>query len=269
MREILYSIPSTVIALGLFVTLALFIEIGFRIGRRSINYATEAVKSHVSAIQGSLLGILALLLGFTFSIALQRFDSRSNAVVDEANAIGTAYLRTSLLPDAEIVTARDHLARYTDLRIQSGQLQLTETDARNATLTEMQQAAGEAWKHAASVAKREPGPVVSGLYLQALNDMFDAAGDREASLDRHVPELVLMLLHITFLMAGVVVGLNAGIGGHRVSFATYLMIALIVLLVFIIIDLDRPHRGLIQVDVKPMQEIHATIQRGADTLRNR
>jgi hypothetical protein len=89
--------------------------------------------------------------------------------------------------------------------------------------------------------------------------MFDAYASRDAAVRRHVPEVVLFLLYGTFLMAGSVIGSVAGVSGHRASFATYIMIALVVLLVFIIIDLDRPRRGLIEVDQQPLFDISAAV----------
>ena len=92
-----------------------------------------------------------------------------------------------------------------------------------------------------------------------LPDLFgqDAFGERDAALERHVPEPVLFLLYGTFLMTGCVVGFTAGLAGHRTSFATYVMVALIVLLVFVIIDLDRPRRGMIEVSQKSMTDLQS------------
>ena len=102
-------------------------------------------------------------------------------------------------------------------------------------------------------------PVTSGLFIQSLNEAFDSFGRRTAALSRHVPELVLFLLYGTFMMTGGVVGFAAGFAGHRPSLVTYILIALIVVLAFIIIDLDRPRRGLIKVDQSSLIELKRTI----------
>ena len=94
----MYNLNSVLITMILFLCLVLAIEAGYRVGRRFQDVTNEVSKSKVDAIQASLLGVLALILGFTFSLSLQRYDSRSEAVVDEANAIGTTYLRAQLLP---------------------------------------------------------------------------------------------------------------------------------------------------------------------------
>jgi hypothetical protein len=102
--------------------------------------------------------------------------------------------------------------------------------------------------------------VKTGLFIQSLNEVIDALGKRDAVLNRHVPEVVLLLLYGTFLMAGVIVGYASGVGGHRASFVAYIMVSLIVILVFIIIDLDRPRRGLIQVSQKSFTDLQAAIK---------
>lgn len=258
----MYDLPSVAIAAVLFVTMGTVIEGGYRAGLRFEKRSTEQTKGHVSAIQGALLGILALLLGFTFSLALQRYDSRSEAVVKEANAIGTAYLRTRLLPEAARGPAREGLRRYVDLRVEAGAVNLAHDAERRQLVVRIGRAFDEVWDHATTVAREAPNPVTTGLYVQALNDMIDAFGERDAALERHVPEVVLFLLYGAFLMAGLIVGFTAGLSGHRTSFATYIMVGLIVLLVYIIIDLDRPRRGLIEVSQQPMIELQSSMHAG-------
>ena len=98
MEPILYSFSTLLIVSVLLLAIVVGIEIGYRLGRRAQKMLIEPTKSQINAIQASMLPLLALILGFTFSLSLQRYDERANAVVDEANAIGTTYLRTKLLP---------------------------------------------------------------------------------------------------------------------------------------------------------------------------
>jgi len=259
MNQIMYDIPSIVIAAVLFASMAVVIELGFRLGRLFERETTGTIKGHVTGIQGALLGILALLLGFTFSLSLNRHDTRSIVVVKESNAIGTAYLRAGLLPEPVCRKARIDLRNYIGFRIEEGRINLANSDERAALIAQTNERFYQMWTDAVAAARQDPNPVTTGLYLQALNEMFDAFGERDAALNRHVPEVVLFLLYGTFLMAGAIVGFTSGIHGHRASFATYVMVALIVLLVFIIIDLDRPRRGLIEVDQQSMLDLQAAI----------
>lgn len=255
MREFMYDLSSALIAGILFASMALLIELGYHIGRRYQRSSDEQSKTYVVTIQGSLIGILALLLGFTFSLSLQRFDSRSEAVVEEANAIGTAYLRAQLLPASVREPTLKTLASYLGLRVRTGRLSLDHAYQRQALHDQAGQQQALLWHYALQAAEEAPNPVTTGLFLQALNEMIDAYGRRDATLNRRVPETVLSLLYATFLMAGLVLGYSAGVAGHRASFATYIMVGLIVLLVFLIIDLDRPRRGLIQVSHKSLTDL--------------
>jgi hypothetical protein len=261
MTEFMYDINSAVIAAVLFVSMALAIEAGYRIGRRSTGPAAEASKAHIDAIQASMLGILALLLAFTLSLSLslQRFDSRSEAVVAEANSIGTASLRAQLLPAAVRGEVKGLLRQYIDLRVQAGAVTLVDRAERAALQAKTLGIQNALWGYARQATELDTNAVRSGLFIESLNDLIDNQGKREAALNRHVPEAVLLLLYATFLMAGSIVGYAAGIAGHRPSLATHVMVALIVVLVFIILDLDRPRRGLIKVNQASLIELQAAI----------
>ncbi|GAA4422206.1 hypothetical protein [Bremerella cremea] len=255
MRELMYALPTIVIVAILFATMAAIVEIGYRCGRKYESAVSEATRGHVSSIQGAMLGILGLLLGFTFSLSLQRYDNRSVAVVKESNAIGTAYLRTELLPDDIRDSARANIQNYLDLRIEESTVDLSHGDVRKELTKDIADAFEATWKQATDAAKANPNPVLTGLYVQSLNDVADSFGERDAALGRHVPELVLILLYMTFLMTGLVVGFSAGLSGTRASIAIYVLTLLIVLLVFIVVDLDRPRRGIIEVDQQPMLDL--------------
>ena len=258
----MYDVNSVLITLVLLAAMTLAIELGYRLGCHRSG-AHDGFKSHVNTIAASLVGILALLLGFTFSLSLHRFDSRSEVVVDEANAIGTAYLRAELLPASVRDGARQRLREYLDLRVRAGAVTLVEDAERAALLASAVRAQEALWALARQASEENPHPATTGLFVQALNELIDTYGRRCATLDRHVPELVLLLLFGTFLMAGLIVGYAAGVAGHRASFATYVLVVLIAILVFIILDLDRPRRGLIQVSQESLVELQAAIREGA------
>jgi len=255
----MYDQSSVLIAGLLFIGLAGAIEVGYRLGTRSQPSASDSSKTHINTIQASLLGVLALLLGFTFSISLQRFDKRSEAVIDEANAIGTAYLRTELLPHPLRDDIQQQLQLYLDLRIASGAVTLASPAERQALMNQAGRTQAALWQQAVLAAEADSRPVTSGLFIQALNELIDAYGRRDAALNRHVPEVVLFLLFATFLLTSTIVGYSAGLAGHRATFVTYIMISLIVVLVFIIVDLDRPRRGMIQVDQTSLHDLRATM----------
>lgn len=247
----MYDLPSWLIAVLLLVGMIAVMEVGRAAGRRGL--AAEPVKDHANSVQASLLGLLALLLGFTFSLALNRFDDRSEAVVTEANALGTAYLRTGLLTEERGQQARVLLQSYGETRLRAGRVSASDNDARHALQQEAQGTADRLWLVATEENRENPGPAAVS-FAAALNDTFDAFSARDAAIDRHVPELVLFLLFGTFLLLSAVMGYSATIAGVRPGLPVYSLMILIVVLVFLIIDLDRPRRGLIAIDQSPLIE---------------
>jgi uncharacterized membrane protein (Fun14 family) len=257
----LYAFPSLLISILLLGLLVASIEVGYRVGRTRASTCTESVKEHIHAIQSAILGLLALLLAFTFSLALQRFDSRSEAVVDESNAIGTAFLRADLLSSPFRDEARLAIGSYLDIRIGEAQVQLSDQAARKAA----NEAAGAAqltiWNIGMRASTADNASRSTLLFVQAVNELIDSFGRRSAALDRHVPELVTLLLFATFLLAGAVMGYAAGVAAHRPSLAAYVLVGLMVVLVFVVLDLDRPRRGVIQVSHTSLVDLQATLHR--------
>jgi hypothetical protein len=251
-QELLYSYSSIVIAIALFIAIIIFNEMGFRVGRYHQDSNDAEVKALTGSVQASVLGLLALLLGFTFSMSMQRFDNRSMALIDEANTIGTAILRVELLPDNFQVEATEHLKRYVDLRIAIGQLDLTKQAQRKAYNDEITAVQNKLWSLAILATNEDPRPVTTGAFVKSLNDVIDSQGKRNALLQMHVPEVVLLLLFLVFISSGGILGYSAGLSGKRVFVPIAMISLLITLIVFIIIDLDRPKRGLIQVNQSVM-----------------
>ena len=244
----MYEIAGIYIALGLLVGMAVVVFGGYRVGLRQPD-RPESETTQISATQASLLGILGLLLGFTFSLALGRHDARSAAVVAEANAIGTAWLRTDLVAEPDGV--RDAMRAYVTERIAASTISADEASERDARIGAAEAAFGELWSQAADGVRELPNPATVA-FTNALNDMIDELAARDAAIERHVPEIVLVMLYGTFLLSGYLLGFGAGAGRTRITAPVLVMPLLIVALVFVIIDLDRPRRGLIMVDQSPL-----------------
>ena len=254
-HELLYDFGSVAIAVALFITIIIFNEIGFRSGRFIQSHTDSDVKVLTGSIQASILGLLALLLGFTFSMSMQRYDNRSMALIDEANAIGTAVLRVQLLPEKYRKDASKLFQEYVNLRVSIGKLDLTKLEERNDYNTRISDLQSALWSLAISATNDDPRPVTTGAFVKSLNDVIDSQGKRNALLQMHVPEVALVLLFIVFISSGGIMGYSAGLSGKRVIAPIILVSLLITLIVFIIIDLDRPKRGLIQVNQAVMTEL--------------
>jgi len=235
-------------------------QLGRKLGKRRRNKENDDSKQQANTVQGALIGLLALLLGFTFSLSLGRFDQRSIEVVNEANAIGTAWLRTDLLSAERRALAQELLLQYGRLRLETATISAADDQQRTQLIASAEMVFAALWTLAADEA-REFGTPVSMGFVASLNDMIDALAARDAAINRHVPEIVLFLLFGTFLILGAVIGYSNGISTLKPGVPVYAMMILIVVLVFLIIDLDRPRRGLIAVDQSPLAATVAAMRR--------
>jgi hypothetical protein len=201
-----------------------------------------------------MLGLLGLLLAFTFAMAVTRFEIRTHAVVDEANAIGTTALRAQMLPAANGSPALKLLREYVDARIS--------VYDSNRSLTESQSAAKAAdlaqeqlWKLAVEVEHNDPHSIPIGLFVRALNNLIDQQTARDAVRRNHGPESVLILLFIVTILILWLVGYASGPDNIRHFGMLIVVTAAICLVILIIIDMDRPRRGLIMVSQQPMLDL--------------
>jgi hypothetical protein len=259
MNEYMYGQHSALIAAALVIAMVAAMEAGYRLGARRSGQASDPIRSQVGTVLASLLGLLALLLGFTFSLALQRYEDRSQAVVKEANAIGTAYLRVQLLPGALRPDLEAALREYVDIRVKEGRVQLADRATREVLNRDADRVAAQLWEKAMRAVEKDDRPATSGLFVQALNDLIDAAGAGRAALERHVPEIVHLLLFATIAVTSAILGYASGISGHRVTVPAVALVLLVVCVVYLIIDLDRPRRGSILVSQESMLELQKSM----------
>ena len=196
------------LGVGVFGGLILATELGFRLGRRRRAAGEEGP---VGTVQGGVLGILGLLLAFSFGGAATRFVERQDIVVQEANAIGTAILRTDLLEDPHRTACRQALRRYLDLRISL--FREFDEERFNRQLAECEELHKTMW--AAALAGGKPPQVVVVGVLPPLNDVIDIHTTRLAAGRRHLPTAVVVLLVLAALLSHVVIGYQAGTTGKR------------------------------------------------------
>lgn len=251
----MYHLNSIVIAVLLFGLIIIAHELGLRIGSHFLANSDSDIKTQTSAIQGGILGMLALILGFTFNMSIQRYDSRSSAEMEEANAIGTTKLRAALLPAPFSKQADAAISDYIDLRLESIHVDLTRLDKRKALNIETGKLQQRVWDIGVAAADVSPNPVKTGYFLTSVNDMIDAQGARLDVLNRHVPPAIFYLLFVFFISTGGLIGYSSGLGERRSRAPALILNMLICLLVFIIIDLDRPRRGVIEVRQDSMEAL--------------
>ena len=259
--ELLYSRSETLISVVLFALLLLSAEVGYRLGRRKRARFEDAAKSQVGTIQGAILGLLGLLLGFSFAMAASRFEVRKQMVIEESNAIGTAALRSQLLPAPQREDAAALFRSYVDARLRWSQSRQGRGEAAGLG-EEVERLQGELWALAVNVAAKDTRSVTIGLFVQSLNDALDSTARHEAALKNHVPESVLFLLFLASITAVGVMGFGVGLAGDRAAGVVLSLSFLIALVILVIVDLDRPYRGLLKVGQQSMLELRESLTRG-------
>lgn len=250
-----------VLVLALIVTEAL----GWRIGHQYREGADEAARAQVGSLQAAVLGLLALLLGFTFAMAAARFDERRELVVEEANAIDTAHLRSDLLPEPARGAFKALLVRYVDIRVafyRAG----GSTPKQGVTESEGERIHTQLWQLAVAEARREPTPTVA-LLIQVLNQLIDLHESRVAMLSNHVPAIVIWLLLLVAVLSAAITGYSAGFASRHYRLPAALTLLLIATVTLVIIDLDRPRRGLIHSGEAAMVELQARLKRPLANVR--
>jgi hypothetical protein len=245
------------------VVIALFLsasEIGFRLGWWGQSKSNEPTRSQVGMLQAASLGLLALLLGFTFSMALTRFDTRKQLVLDEANAIETTYLRAQLLPEPTRKEVSNLLRRYVDVRLEFYQAGINQRMLRKVD-DETEKLHRALWLYAIAAGGQDPRAITTGLFIQSLNDVIDLHAKRVTALENHVPENIFVLLIIVATLSLGLVGYGAGIGRDRNLLPTVISVILIASVILLIMDLDRPRRGLIKVSQQSMVHLPDSLKR--------
>jgi hypothetical protein len=229
-------------------------DAGFRLGRKSGAGTPDKTRSQISVVEDAILGILALLLGFTMFMAVSRFDARKQLVLDEANAIGTSRLRTALLPTPEGSEIASLLRQYINVRVQYGTSgnDLARLDSLNMQTMQLQ---NEFWTRAIAYAQKDADPVRTGLLLQSLNQVIDLESARRMAFQNPVPESVIHVNCIVGLLASTLVGYTFGLSGRRQVFSTCVLALAITLVLGLIVDLDRPRSGFIRVSQQPMIDL--------------
>jgi hypothetical protein len=240
-----FTLYAFLFTLILFVAMLGALEIGRRIGARRLAQDAEGARAGIGVVEGSVFGLLGLLLAFTFSGAAQRFDNRRHLIADEVNAIGTAWLRIDIVPPQAQPGIRDGFRRYLDARLATYQ-NPSDVSATTKQVENAERAQREIWTQAINASRLEGGEATLRLLLPSLNEMFDIAEMRLLATRIHPPMAVFGMLALMALAGALLVGY--GMAPHRnwlheIGFAATVAIA-----VYVIINLEYPRLGLIRVD---------------------
>jgi hypothetical protein len=257
--EFLYQRSELLVVVVLFGLLLVATEVGFRRGRVIRASLEDPAKSELSTLQGAMIGLLALLLAFSFAMAESRFDTRRQLVLAEANAIGTTYLRSKALAEPYQVKVAKLLQDYVANRLEyyAAGMEQKNLDEVNSQTDQLQT---QLWSQAMDAANKDPHSIPAGLFISSLNEVIDLRTKRDIARQNHVPESVLLLLFLVAILTMGIVGFGCGIGNWRNLSVTVTMSLIITLVILVTMDLDRPLRGIIRVSDQSMVNLQNSIK---------
>jgi hypothetical protein len=243
-----FVLMTALLVVGLLVAMLVAAEIGRRLGRReAANHAGNLAKGTGPA-EAAVFALLGLMLAFTFSGAASRFEARRHLITEEANAIGTAYLRVDLLPEDARPGIQALFHRYLDVR-EATYRNVEDQAATAARLAEGNELQREIWKRCVAAALRPGAPPQAAIVLlPALNAMIDITATRVMASRNHPPLIAYLLLSGLALVGALFVGYGTSINERRNWLHNLLFTAILALTIYVIVDLEFPRFGLIRVD---------------------
>ena len=244
--SVLYQTPTFVIVAILFVLMLVFNRIGFSIHKRQIAKNPESASDGLGPVEGSLLGLLALLLSFTFGMSASRYDARMQVIVQEANDIGTAVLRADLYPNSVRTILRNDFKGYVEARI--AYYNAGANSSNNAVaLKNSTEYSDKIWATVMQESQDKENTLRSQQMIPALNSMIDSVTTVEAARNATVPDSIFWFLFLLIITASLIVGYSSN--NKKINHVIVSGFALMtVLTVFLIMDLDRPRRGIINTN---------------------
>ena len=240
---ILYNTPALILSALLFAGIILFNIFGSWVIRYQKKKDPEHSTSGIAALEGALLGLLSLLLAFTFNKSASNYDIRKQLIVQEANDIGTALLRADLYPDSIRRVFRSDFKKYITARMDYYKAGNDENKIQDA-LKNAEMISARIWQQAALISRQADVETRSMQMVPAVNNMIDTMSKREASRTSRVPESILWLLFILALIGSFMVGYASH--SKKINWIVISLYSLMtVMTIYLILDLDRPRRGLI------------------------
>jgi hypothetical protein len=248
-----HELPSSLVVLALMAAMMAAAEIGYRAGHRRHERTGETGRGHFSAVQASLLGLLALLLGFTFHMSSLRYQTRRELVMEDANGIAALDLRCRFLPEPTRKEFHQLLRQYVDVLVDATSLD------RGAKREQMPQAIAQAEALHSQMCKlvraAEPDDQLSWgteRMVSLLSEVLSIQRRRIEAYENRVPDTIIGLLFGAAIAAAGAVGYSGGLGKHRGVLASVMLTIFVSGTVYVILDLDQPRRGITQVNQTPM-----------------
>jgi hypothetical protein len=248
-------LPIWGVFLATVAVVLLAIEAGLRLGLYRRRRSEEEDRPPVGEMVAATLALLAFMLAFTFGLAASRFEARRVLVIDEANAIGTTYLRTGLIPEPYRTEVRRLLREYLDVRLEAVQ-----PGKLSRGIDRSQELHALIWSHAVAVGEKDPHSIVVGLFIGSLNEMIDLHAKRLTLGARNrIPGVIWVALYFVAILGTCVMGYHAGLAGSGRSMAMLALVLSFSAVMILIVDLDRPQAGFLRVSQQPLIDLQRTM----------
>lgn len=249
------AVPLWALFICILFVVMLSVEFGYRLGKYRRSRHEEEKEAPLGTMVGATLGLLAFVLAFTFGLAAARFDARRQVLLDEANAIGTTYLRAGMLPERgeEIRRLlRDYVAARLEA-VQSGKL--AEGIRRSENIQQ------QVWTEAEAVAEKNSDSIIVGLFVQSLNQMIDLHASRmQAGLRSRIPGAIWVGLFAVAALSLATMGYHAGLSGTRRSLAIVAVAVTFSVVIELIADLDRPQEGVLRISQQALLDVQRSMK---------
>lgn len=255
--------------IGFIVVMLFSAELAYLHGKNiSKKHKVESadLSANAATISGTMLGLLALLLGFAFSMAMGRFEKRKELLLEEVNDIQTTYLRIDLLNAEHSKNLKRLFADYTQLRLDYYKPDVVAKNL-NGSLNETVELQKEIWVKSIEALNAHKTPPLALAYINVLNSVFDDQTKRTIVRDNHLPEQILWLLILVALIANSTGAYALGLKHVKIFLPRALFIMVIAAVLTVILDLDRPTRGFIRIDQSSMINLHSEISKDVASLK--
>ena len=235
------------------------VEIGATLARFALRRnGQKEPDGPLGSLVGALLGLLAFMLAFTFGLAASRFDTRRQLVLEEANSVGTTYLRAGLLPQSQSLEVRRLLRGYVDLRLSAHRDNMSEV------LRETDKLQDQLWSQAKSLTATDMDSELRSLFISSLNETIDLHQSRvTVGLQYRVPGVVWGIMYLLTLLSMLAVGYQVGMSGVRRLRGTPIVAAAFSLVIAMVADIDRPGEGFVRVSQQPIADVQQMMVRNS------
>ena len=249
---LLDNFPIWAVYVGLVVVVLIAAEVGFRVGIWVQDRSEAPGESKMTgAVVGGMLGLMAFMMAFTIGIVINQQGERRAMVVEEANAIGTAWLRAGFLEEADMSAVRPLLVEYTDIRIATAE----DVSLFEATVTRSEEIHNELWAIMEDSVRRGNDSDIMGLTVESVNDVIDVHSLRLFAFNLRLPRVLGILLLLATILSFLLVGVASSADRKRDTAAMILFALVFVAVLIVIIDLDRPQEGLLRVPQTAMTDL--------------